>query len=183
MVVSYGMGDPFGFMFSTVAVIVLIAAWVILATSRFVQGGVVERPERVPQLYGYTVCLIALVWGLTSAISIVDDVLSLSAPELRGVSDFGWEPSVSSFEAFRATYDRARRMTADPRDTQQLEVVPEAELRRRFEALRADRVHRARLETRRELVTGTLSLAIAAVLFVWHWRWLRRRVGAPVAAA
>jgi hypothetical protein len=181
--IGYSVGDsgPFGLIFSIIAALVLIAAWVILAASRFVQGGVVERPERVPQLYGYTVCLIALIWGLTSAVSIVEDALSLSAPELRGASEFGWEPSVTSFEAFRATYDRARRMGApDPRDAQ-LDTVPELELRRRYEALRADRIRRARFEARRELVTGTLSLAIAVVLFVFHWRWLRRRVGAPAA--
>jgi hypothetical protein len=172
---------PFGLVFSSVAAVVLIAAWVILASSRFIQGGVVERPERVPQLYGYTVCLIALIWGLTSLIGIVNDALSLSAPELRGASEFGWEPSVTSFEAFRATYDRARRMGAvDARETQ-LDTVAEPELRRRYEALRADRIHRARVEAHRELITGTLSLAIAAALFVFHWRWLRRRAAEAVA--
>jgi hypothetical protein len=183
-VIGYSAGSlsTLGFMFSLTAALILIAAWVILATSRFVQGGVVERPERIPQLYGYTVCLFALIWGLTSALSIVEDALSLSAPELRGSPEFAWaEPSITSFEAFRATYDRARRMGApDARDAQ-LDSVPEPELRRRYEALRADRIRRARVETHRELITGTLSLIVAAVLFAWHWGWLRRRVGAPAA--
>jgi hypothetical protein len=171
---------PFGLVFSIIAALVLIAAWVILATSRFVQGGVVERPERVPQLYGYTVCLIALIWGLVSAISLVENALSLSAPELRGSSEYNWgEPAVTSFEAFRATYDRARRMSMpDSRDAK-LDSVPEPELRRRYEALRADRIRRARFEARREIITDTFSLAIAAALFAFHWRWLRRRTAAP----
>jgi hypothetical protein len=170
-------GGPFALTFSIVAALLLIAAWVILASSRFVQGGVVERPERVPQLYGYTVCLIALIWGLMSAVSIVENALSFSAPELRGASEYNWgEPSVTSFEAFRATYDRARRMGADPRDTR-LDSVPEPELRRRYEALRADRIRRARFEARREIIIDTLSLAIASALFAFHWRWLRRRGG------
>lgn len=45
-------GGPFGFFLVVVLAVVLIAAWIILAGSRFVQGGVVERAERVPQLYG-----------------------------------------------------------------------------------------------------------------------------------
>jgi hypothetical protein len=164
----------FGTVVAIIAALVLIAAWFILASSRFVQGGVVERPDRVPQLYGYTVCLIALVWGLVSAISLVDDSLSLSAPELRGSSEFNWgEPSVTSFEAFRATYDRARRMGIP--DAQRIDSVPEAELRRRYEALREDRVRRGSYEARREIITATLSLVIAAALFAFHWRWLRRR--------
>lgn len=86
-----------------------------------------ERPERVPQLYGYTVCLIALIWALSSVISIVENALSLSAPELRGSSEYGWEPSVSSFEAFRATYDRARQLSAPNPGEARLDSVPEAE--------------------------------------------------------
>jgi hypothetical protein len=170
---------PVGLILSIIAALVLIAAWVILASSRFVQGGLVERPERVPQLYGYTVCLIALIWGLVSAISIVENALSLAAPELRGTSEYNWaEPSVTSFEAFRATYDRARRMGVDPRDAR-LDSVPEPELRRRYQALRTDRIRRARFEAQRKIITDTLSLAIAAALFAFHWRWLRRRAGAP----
>lgn len=131
-----------------------------------------ERPERVPQLYGYTVCLGALIWGLMSGISLVGNLLSLSAPELRGSSEFNWgEPSVTSFEAFRATYRRMAMPTPDAR----LDSVPEPELRRRYEALRADRIRRASFEARREIITDSLSLVIAIALFAFHWRWLRRR--------
>jgi hypothetical protein len=171
---STGVPDVFGFILTVVAAIVLIAAWVILAGSRFIQGGVVERPERVPQLYGYTVCLIALVWALTSTVSLAGNLLSMSAPEMRESDMYGWEPSVTSFEAFRTTYDRSRMLNAgDPRDVK-LDSVPEAELRRRYEALRADRIARARFDTRRGLIIDTLSLLGAAALFAFHWRWVRR---------
>ena len=112
-----GFGGPgaFGLILGIIAGVILVAAWVILAGSRFIQGGVVERPERVPQLYGYTVCLIALMWALISLTSIVGSALSLSAPELGGSNMYGWEPSISSFEAFRTTYDRARQLNSpDP---------------------------------------------------------------------
>ena len=138
-----------------------------------------ERPERVPQLYGYTVCLIGLLWALASVKSIVENVMSLSAPELRAPNEFTWEPSVSSFEAFRVTYDRARQMNAAPNEAKP-DSVPEPELRRRYEGLRADRIHRAQFEARRSLVVDTVSLLIAVGLFAFHWRWLKRKV--PAAA-
>ena len=173
---SSDFAGPFTFVFSILSAIVLIAAWVILAASRFVQGGVMERPERVPQLYGYTVCLVALLWGIGSLLSLVQNMQSLSAPELRRLETFGFEPSVTSFEAFRATYDQSRRFgMADP--NAKVETTPEPELRRRYEALRDDRIHRARLEARQELVRDILSLVIALLLFVFHWRWLKRRAG------
>jgi hypothetical protein len=172
------MSPNFGFVGSAVVGIILIAAWVILASSRLVQGGVVERPERVPQLYGYTVCLVTLIWAIVSVTSIIDASLTLNAPLYRNDRMYGpFEPSVSSFEAFRTTYDMSRRMMARDPEAAKLDTVPEPELRRRYDALRADRMERNTVEARRSLVTSALSLLIAAMLFAFHWRWLRRIVG------
>jgi hypothetical protein len=179
-VISYDVASPstFGFVGSTAVGVAIIAAWVILASSRFIQGGVVERPERVPQLYGYTVCLVTLIWAIVSTVSIVESALTLSAPAYRGGPDYGFEPSVSSFEAFRTSYDRSRRMMSmDPRETK-LDSVPEPELRRRYEALRADRIERNTVSARRSLITSVFSLIMAVILFAVHWRWLRRVGGA-----
>jgi hypothetical protein len=179
--VSYAVSGPGPFAFFAVAVvaIILIASWVILAGSRFVQGGIVERPERVPQLYGYTVCLIAVVAAFASAISLVENGLALANPTYSAEDEWAdWsQPSVTSFEAFRATYDRARELRAGP-NAPAPEPIAEPELRRRYEALRADRIDRVRIRAQRSLVTSTLTLAIAIALFAIHWRWLRRRVEA-----
>ncbi|MFL5604897.1 MAG: hypothetical protein ACJ8AD_00495 [Gemmatimonadaceae bacterium] len=184
-VISYGIGEgSFGvgsFVGSSIVGVALVAAFVVLASSRFIQGGVVERPERVPQLYGYTACLVALIWALVSTVNIVESTLILSAPAYPRGPDYGIDPSVSSFEAFRTTYDRSRRMMMDPRDTK-LDSIPEPELRRRYEALRADRIERNTVTARRSLITSVFSLIIAAALFVVHWRWLRRVGGTATPA-
>jgi hypothetical protein len=171
---SYG-----GLFFAALAAIVLIAAWVILAGSRFVQGGVVERPERVPQLYGYTVCLITLIWAVTSIVGLVQSGLTLAAPAYHQANQYGLEPSITSFESFRFTYDRARRFSAPEPGAAKLDSVPEAELRQRYTAYRADRVEATTVEARQSLVMHTVSLLLAAGLFIFHWRWLRRRTTAP----
>jgi hypothetical protein len=177
---GYSSPDPFGMVFSAIAAIVLIAAWVILAGSRFVQGGVVERPERVPQLYGYTACLVGLIWALTSIIGFVESLQALAAPAYHHENEFGFEPSITSFEAFRLTYDRARRYSSADPGASKLDSVPEAELRRRYETIRADRIASTEVEARQALVTKGLSLLLAAGLFAFHWRWLRRREAGPV---
>src|SRR4051812_8476575 len=100
---SVGSDNPFGFALVLILVVLLMAAWVILAASRFIQGGIVERPERVPQLYGYTACLVGLLWTLSSAVSLVNHLLERSDPSLAATSGFPAydEPSITSFEAFR----------------------------------------------------------------------------------
>src|SRR5207249_7289248 len=128
--------------------------WVILAASRFVQGGIMERPERVPQLYGYTACLVGLLWALTSTVSLVQHALALADPVLTS-PEYSWnQPSVTSFEAFRATYDRGNRIPGEAASAR-VDSVPEPELRRRYEALRSDRFASATQQSRNGLVTST----------------------------
>jgi hypothetical protein len=48
--------------------------------------------------------------------------------------------------------------------------------RRRFEALRADRMDSNRLQAWRRIVGSGLTMLIAIGLFAWHWTWLRARM-------
>ncbi len=171
-------GFPFGVVGYAIIVLLIVGVWVVLAGSRFIQGGVVEHPQRVGQLYGYSACLIALIMGLASLKSLAESALTISDPTHSSAAPWSdWaEPSVTSFEAFRATYDKAREMRAGPNATPPA-PIPDAELRRRYEALRADRIERNRVAAKRSLVINTFTLLIAIALFVLHWRWLRGRTG------
>ena len=184
MNVDYAIGFPGtpGLLASAFAAIVIIAFWALATSRRSTNGDTVERPERVPQMYGYTICLVALLWAVTSTITIVESSLTLSAPEYRAGREYmGLEPSVSSFEAFRATYERTRRMMPpNPAAAAATDTLSDAELHRRYEALRADHIQRNTVEARRSLITSLLSLLIAAALFIFHWRWLKRTGNAPV---
>jgi hypothetical protein len=169
--------SPFGIFFTIIVVLVLIATWVILATSRFTQGGIVERPERVPQLYGYSVCLIALAIAIVSVTGIVGSAFDLTTPTMANDSEFAFEPSVSSFEAYRSTYDRERRLMPNENATVPADTTPERILRQRYEALRNDRVERAIVRAHRGLITNSFGLLLAVVLFAFHWRWVRKLGG------
>ena len=166
---------PAGFFFTAITAVILVAAWVILASSRFIQGGIVERPERVPQLYGYTVCLVTLVWALGTGIASVENVQTLMSPAYSRQIEYGMEPSITSFEAFRLTYDRARRFNAPDPGTAKMDTLAEPELRKRYETYRTDRIATTEVQARQSLVKNTVSLLLAVGLFVFHWRWLRRQ--------
>ena len=172
----FGGGEGFFFtLFTVVPLIIVFLLWLLLARSTFLQGDDMERPSRVAQLYGYTVCLIAVVVFLISTNSMLENAIALSNPLQTRESEFGFEPSVSSFESYRATYDRERQMRSGPGAATVTDSMPEAVLRRRYEALRADRIERVRFQAKRALATSSLSLILAIALFVIHWRWLRSR--------
>jgi hypothetical protein len=127
-----------------------------------------EKPNRIPQIYGYTVCLIAVVAFLISINGIVDATFTLANP-LHG--PYGHGDGLTSFEAYEAS--RVERTSPDrnvPPDTTSVETR-----RRRFEALRSDRIGSNRLQAWRRLVGNGLTLLLAIALFAWHWSWLRTR--------
>jgi hypothetical protein len=129
-------------------------------------GGFVARSPSIAQWYGYTVCLVAVITFLLSANGVVNQAFTLMDP-LRSGSRYG--SSLSSFEAFEATQDMSpRRVAADS-----LAPPTEAELRRRYEAMRTDQIAQSRFDATRSLVAAVLMMLIAIGLFFWHWRWLK----------
>ena len=139
-----------------------------------------ERSDRVPQLYGYSVCLIAIVVMLVNVSSLVNQSFTLSNP--LASDRYGWGGAVlTSFETYRATMSRMESPAFPTAAASNAPKLTDAELRAQYEALRADQIARARLEARRDMTNSILMLAIAAALFAWHWRWVRRERVAAVA--
>lgn len=160
--------------FSIVAALPLalvVLVWIAVARTTFIQGDDMERPNRVAQLYGYAVCLIAVIVFLISANSLVENAFTLANPLRGGGNRFGLEPAISSFEAYRATATRENRL--NPNSGSATVPPPDNVLRARYDVLRADRIDQTRFEAERSLTTSGLLLLLCVVLFVLHWRWLR----------
>lgn len=142
-----------------------------------------ERPNRIAQIYGYAVCLIAIVTLLICVGQIVNASFNLSDP-LRA-EGFGRSSSLTSF----AAYKREHTQQAPPRVRPGESAVPapvsasrdtaapansDAELRQSFEDERLDQIGNVRFRSMRTLITSFLMIILASGLFATHWRWLRR---------
>ena len=183
-VIGFDSSFPGGF---TIVLLILVPllmvlVWALLGGNR-ANGAIADKTERIPLQYGYTVCLITLIWAFVSFMRVVENVLVLPSPEMRRTMEYGFEPSITSFEAFRISYDRSRAMAMPGPPLQQLDSVPEAELRKRYEVFRADRITRAKFQATQEIVTQSVSFLIALALFAFHWRWVRRRGGSVTPGA
>ena len=164
--------------FSVIPAFLLLAVWLTVAVMVGQKGDDVDRPNRMAQLYGYTVCLISLVIALICLTSVLNAFFDRANP-LQSDSPFG--TSLVSFESYKATYrrepagfDRNAAATTDTSD---------ATLRTRYDALVQDRIAATRYRTGKSLTIGIIFLLISAVLFVTHWRWLRRLNGVNRGAA
>lgn len=137
-----------------------------------------ERPSRIQQVYGYAVCVVAIITTLIAASNIVEAAFARLDPLRAAESRYGADGALSSFEAYQATSGAQVVQAGAPatvkgaapaRDTL---TVPEQ--RKRYEALRADRVDRMIFDSTVRLVEHGLLLLLSLSLFAWHWRWLRR---------
>jgi hypothetical protein len=127
-----------------------------------------DKSNRIRQLYGYMVCLVAVVTALICIGGVLNSAIDLSNPlAAAGGSD----ESLNSFDAYMATHQRFAATTGDigSRDTTSM-----ATLRLRFEALRTSRITQQTFRARKGLVTQLVMLIVAIGLFATHWRWMRR---------
>lgn len=152
-------------------------AWIVIVVIMALKGNDMERSDRVAQLYGYSVCLIAVVVVLMSISSLIDNLFKVSnplaAPEFPS---YGPQASLRSFEAYKATANPASDDAGAPALAKVRHTHPsEAVLRTQYEALRADRLASVRFAALRSITSSLVLLILAAVLFVFHWRWLRQR--------
>jgi hypothetical protein len=133
-----------------------------------------SRANWIGPLYGYVVCIVAVITFLISLSGLVDAAFERAYPlQARGGGFGPMGQSLTSFEAFRASNAERMRMETRPGPATPTDTPSTAELRQRYETLRADRIESGRFAAMQRLVKFGLLMAFAVVLFVTHWRWLR----------
>lgn len=127
-----------------------------------------ELPNRMAQMYGYTVCIISVIMGASSLTGLLDAGFDRTHP-LSAEAMYG--SSLSSFEAYKSMEGRGIRYAANGT---QAAAPTEQELRRTYDALVLDRREMIAYMTSKKLATNGILLAFAIVLFALHWTWVRR---------
>jgi hypothetical protein len=135
-----------------------------------------SRATWIAPLYGYVVCIVAVVTFLVSVSGFVDAAFERSAPLLGRGGMYGpMGSSLGSFEAFQASYVDRRMMEHRSGDPMPTDTLSTDELRKRYVVLRADRIAQMSYSASQRLVKHGLLILLAIVLFVTHWRWLQRQ--------
>lgn len=126
----------------------------------------------VGELYGYAVCLLAIVTFLVASAELVDGVLDLREPPYT--TSYREGPSLVTLESYRLDLlDRA-----EPRDSAvaaAASLPPDSTLQRMFERERLYRLAVSHQTSRKTIVVNLVLQVLALGLFTSHWIWLRRR--------
>src|SRR5260370_2977394 len=159
--------------------VVVIAAALVIVVFLAVKGEEVDKPNRMAQVYGYTVCLITLIVSLVSLSSILNAMFDRANP-LQ--SEFGFGTVLTSFEGYKATYRREQPMF-DRNGTAKPDTMSDASLHQQYDAIVKDRIASTQYRTAKSLTTGSIFLVVSLVLFGLHWRVERPLYGAIRRAA
>jgi predicted PurR-regulated permease PerM len=124
-----------------------------------------DKRNHFARIYGYLVCLIAVIAFLVCIGNIVAAAFDLSDP-LHARGDFEEQRILSSLENYRMNV-----LGSLP----QGQPVPEGEsIRAMYEAAREAQIQTVRTQSMRSITVSGLLVVVSVVLFLFHWIWLRR---------
>ena len=124
-----------------------------------------EKKSKAPLVYGYAVCIVAVITFLISIAGIIFAVMDLGDP-LYAARNYN-KVSLASFENYKMD------MLKSP-DEKQAWVPDDDTLKVMYEAEKDDVIRRVRHDSMRSLYINAVLIIICIVLFLTHWRWMRR---------
>ena len=124
-----------------------------------------EKKSKAPLIYGYAVCLVAVVTFLIATAAIIFAVMDLSDPLYAG-NRYN-KATIASFEAYKMDMLK----TQSEKETW---VPDDATLQTMYEAEKDDHIRRVKHTAMRNVYINGVLIIICIVLFGTHWTWMRR---------
>jgi hypothetical protein len=132
-----------------------------------------EKPHRMAQIYGYTVCLVAVITFIICISTIIPSIMDLSDPlHGGGPFQFAGTPSLASYEIYKM--DILKSAKPDEQKTGTNYIPDDKTMHSMYEAAKADRINQSNHSSIRSIVVSGLIIIISIVLFITHWIWMRR---------
>jgi len=132
-----------------------------------------EKPHRMAQIYGYIVCLVAVIAFIICIANIIPAIMDLGDPLHAGGIYFpAGTPSLASFDNYKM--DILKTSKGDDQKTGTNWVPDDRTLRSMYEAAKADKINQAKHVSVREIVVNSIIVLISIALFILHWLWMRR---------
>lgn len=120
--------------------------------------------NKAAQIYGYVVCVVAVITFIIAVASITTAIINMNAPLYSG---FQQENSLASFENYKV--DAMQNITKDA-----AYVPTDAELRTMYESALSDATAMRSHQIKRNLIVNSILLLVSLVLFFVHMKWMVR---------
>ncbi len=133
-----------------------------------------EKSTRIAaQVYGYAVCLVAVITFLISITTLVNAIIDLGDPIHSGWTPQG-SPSLASYENYKL--DILKSSGKESENMKAGYIPDEQTLRAMYEAAKNDKILSERHQANKSILISSLVLIICGILFFTHWRWMHKLV-------
>ena len=131
-----------------------------------------EKSTRiVAQVYGYAICLVAVITFLISTGGLITAVIDRGDPLHSGFTQAG-SPSLASFENYK--FDVMRSIPKGTETNIENYVPTEQTLKSMYEAAKNDKIQSSLHQSNKFILINSFLIVICIVLFFVHWNWMRR---------
>ena len=119
---------------------------------------------KAAQIYGYVVCVVAVITFLITIGGLINSLIDMCNPEL---SIYQSRSELSSFENFKVESMKSIQDNAA--------YIPDDDtLRKMYESAKEDLINRRKHEIRKNIIVNSFLLILSVIIFFVHWRWVVR---------
>jgi hypothetical protein len=132
-----------------------------------------EKPHRMAQIYGYIVCLVAVITFIICLANIIPSIIDLGDP-LHSGSVFNAQnaPSLASFENYKM--DILKSGSKEGQQNTQAYVPDDKTIQAMYEAAKSDKIQTARHQSIRTIIVSSIIILVSIALFISHWMWMKK---------
>ncbi|MFH1050005.1 MAG: hypothetical protein V1779_03630 [bacterium] len=130
-----------------------------------------KKSKIITNIYGYAVCLTAIIVFIICISQFIFAVMNLNDPIHSGWNSSD-SPSLASFENYKA--DILESGNAKLQSSEKY-VPDNRTLHKMYKAAVKDKIALESHRAYRELYVSIILIIMSAILFLFHWRWMRKR--------
>ena len=126
-----------------------------------------EKSQKIQMIYGYAVCIVAVITFLISVTSVVYSLIDLTDP-INAHRTYGKDaPSLASYDNYKIDIIKS----LDPKHDVDLD---DTTLKSMYESAKSDAIAKVKHGAYRTIIVNSLLLLICIVLFTTHFIWMKK---------
>lgn len=136
------------------------------------QANFMEKSTKiVAQVYGYAVCLVAVITFLISTTGLVTAMIDLGDPLHSGFLQQG-APSLASFENYKLDVMKSFQNSTTAKT--EAYIPDEQALKAMYEAAKNDKMQSSKHQSNKTILISSIMITICLLLFFTHWKWMQK---------
>lgn len=132
-----------------------------------------EKTNRMPQIYGYLICLVSVITFIICLANIIPAIIDLGDPlHSRSIYNQQNSPSLASFENYKM--DILKSINKESVGDTKAYFPDDQTIQAMYEAAKADVIQTVVHSSVRTIIVSGIILLVSIVLFITHINWMRR---------